>query len=144
MTREFRCKAFTFFQESVAGAFAAGTFLLLFLGLLLMISDVGSSTACVVDIGDQKVSISCVEEGVSLPHTRIQMNYGGRDVTRFLLWLLLRNGFPHKSCSMDDTRDLLVLTALKETLCHLRPVLLSTFLNVYSHRSTIGPHYRLL
>ena len=80
-----------------------------------------------VDIGDQKVSISCVEEGVSLPHTRIQMHYGSRDITRLLLWLLLRNGFPHKSCSMDDTRDLLVLTSLKETLCHFRPVRSNSF-----------------
>lgn len=75
-----------------------------------------------VDIGDQKVSVSCVEEGVSLPHTRIHMSYGGRDITRFLLWLLLRNGFPHKAASMDDMRDYLMLTNLKETICHLTPV----------------------
>lgn len=29
------------------------------------------SYACVVDIGDQKISISCVEEGVSIPETKV-------------------------------------------------------------------------
>ena len=38
--------------------------------------------ACVVDVGDQKTSISCVEDGISHPETRIHLNYGGADITQ--------------------------------------------------------------
>ena len=52
----------------------------------------GLAAACVVDVGesitqcltihdqpcsgDQKVSVSCVEDGVSQPNTRLQLGYG--------------------------------------------------------------------
>ena len=69
----------------------------------------GLGVACVVDVGDQvghleclnwnyqtvlqKTSISCVEDGVSLPSSRIQLGYGGSDVTQLLhylsRWLLI-------------------------------------------------------
>jgi actin-related protein len=35
-----------------------------------------------VDVGDQKTSISCVEDGISHPATRVHLNYGGADVTQ--------------------------------------------------------------
>lgn len=38
--------------------------------------------ACVVDMGDQKTSISCVEDGISHPETRIHLDYGGADITQ--------------------------------------------------------------
>ena len=31
------------------------------------------------DSGDQKVSVSCVEDGVSQPNTRLQLGYGDND-----------------------------------------------------------------
>jgi actin-related protein 8 len=46
-------KAVLIYQESVCATFGSG----------LM-------SACVVDIGDQKTSISCVDEGLCLPNTR--------------------------------------------------------------------------
>jgi actin-related protein 8 len=36
----------------------------------------------VVDVGDQKTSISCVEDGISHPETRIHLDYGGGDITQ--------------------------------------------------------------
>jgi len=42
----------------------------------------GLSSACVVDLGDQKTSLSCVEDGISAPLTRIHMDCGGADVTQ--------------------------------------------------------------
>ena len=33
----------------------------------------GVGSACVVDVGDQKTSISCVEDGLSQPATRLVM-----------------------------------------------------------------------
>ena len=61
----------------------------------------GLGVACVVDVGDQvchseefgeshtlqKTSISCVEDGVSLPNSRIQLGYGGSDITQLLHYL---------------------------------------------------------
>lgn len=31
----------------------------------------GLGYACVVDVGDQKTSVSCVEDGISHPNTRV-------------------------------------------------------------------------
>ncbi|PRP82290.1 hypothetical protein PROFUN_10362, partial [Planoprotostelium fungivorum] len=57
----------------------------------------GVPTACVVDIGHQTTSISCVDEGLATPGSRIYMNYGGDNITRKLLWHLKhseRHPFP--------------------------------------------------
>lgn len=35
------------------------------------------SQACVVDIGHQKINVSCVDEGLILPNTTIKKNFGG-------------------------------------------------------------------
>lgn len=35
-----------------------------------------------VDVGDQKTSISCVEDGISHSETRIHLDYGGGDITQ--------------------------------------------------------------
>jgi len=47
----------------------------------------GLASACVVDVGDQKTSVSCVEDGVSLPSSRIQLGYGGSDITQLLYYM---------------------------------------------------------
>lgn len=33
----------------------------------------GLGYACVVDVGDQKTSVSCVEDGISHPSTRVRL-----------------------------------------------------------------------
>ena len=38
--------------------------------------------ACVIDVGDQKASISCVEDGISHPDTRIHLDFGGSDISQ--------------------------------------------------------------
>lgn len=35
----------------------------------------GLSTALVVDVGDQKISVSCVEDGISIPQSRVKLTY---------------------------------------------------------------------
>jgi actin-related protein 8 len=42
------------------------------------------STACVVDIGYQKINVACVEEGVIVPNTLFRKNYGGEDLDMVL------------------------------------------------------------
>ena len=37
---------------------------------------VGLPTACVVDLGFQKTSVACVDEGISLPDVRIKLPIG--------------------------------------------------------------------
>ncbi|XP_065066274.1 actin-related protein 8-like [Rhopilema esculentum] len=79
----------------------------------------GLPSACVVDVGDQKTSICCVEDGISLPNSRIKLNYGGSDITRCFNWLLQRISFPYKECDINDKLDIYLLQDLKETFCHL-------------------------
>uniref|UniRef100_A0A671YWC3 Actin related protein 8 n=1 Tax=Sparus aurata TaxID=8175 RepID=A0A671YWC3_SPAAU len=82
----------------------------------------GLSSACVVDVGDQKTSLSCVEDGVSHRNSRLCLAYGGSDVTRTLFWLLQRAGFPYRDCQLSSRLDCQLLQHLKETFCHLDQV----------------------
>ena len=79
-------------QDHVAATFGAGlgtdsflisiTFLILLSEIHLLIAIFIKGYACVVDVGDQKTTISCVEDGISHPNTRIQLSYGGSDITQ--------------------------------------------------------------
>ncbi|KAI0239859.1 Actin-related protein 8 [Lamellibrachia satsuma] len=86
----------------------------------------GISSACVVDIGDQKTSVCCVEDGLSQKNTRVCMEYGGCDISRCFHWLITRAGFPYKHCNITDRMDALLLQELKETYCHLDQDLVGT------------------
>ena len=55
----------------------------------------GWSACTVVDIGAQKTSISCVENGLSLPYSRIFLPCGGDDITILLSYLLKSINFPN-------------------------------------------------
>uniref|UniRef100_A0A665U5B2 Actin-related protein 8 n=1 Tax=Echeneis naucrates TaxID=173247 RepID=A0A665U5B2_ECHNA len=79
----------------------------------------GLSSACVVDVGDQKTSLCCVEDGVSHRNSRLCLAYGGSDVTRTFFWLLQRAGFPYRDCQLSSRLDCQLLQHLKETFCHL-------------------------
>ncbi|CAB1336268.1 unnamed protein product [Coregonus sp. 'balchen'] len=65
----------------------------------------GLFSACVVDVGDQKTSLCCVEDGVSHRNSRLCLAYGGADVTRCFFWLLQRAGFPYRECQLSN-RDI--------------------------------------
>ncbi|KAL6119946.1 actr8 [Pungitius sinensis] len=79
----------------------------------------GLSSACVVDVGDQKSSLCCVEDGVSHRNSRLCLAYGGSDVTRTFFWLLQRAGFPYRDCQLSSRLNCQLLQHLKETFCHL-------------------------
>ncbi|KAH0630123.1 hypothetical protein JD844_012771 [Phrynosoma platyrhinos] len=79
----------------------------------------GLGSACVVDVGDQKTSVCCVEDGVSHRNTRLCLAYGGSDVSRCFYWLMQRAGFPYRDCHLSKKTDCLLLQHLKETFCHL-------------------------
>ncbi|KAK0076012.1 hypothetical protein PV325_006017 [Microctonus aethiopoides] len=91
-----------FLQDHVAATFGAG------LGY-----------ACVVDVGDQKTSVSCVEDGISHRNTRVRMDYGGGDITQTFFWLLQKCAFPYKACDPSNKLDALLLEQLKKDFCHV-------------------------
>jgi len=49
---------------------------------------IGRQTACVVNIGHSKTSVSCVDEGDIIPGTSFHMNFGGDNITELLYELL--------------------------------------------------------
>ncbi|GAA5890149.1 hypothetical protein JCM6882_009242 [Rhodosporidiobolus microsporus] len=86
-------------QESVCATFGAGV-----------------ASACVIDIGAKTSTITCVEEGLVLPETRMVLDFGGDDITAFLLTLLLRINFPYKEADLTKWYDWVVIEDLKERL----------------------------
>ncbi|SPO30652.1 related to ARP8 - Actin-related protein [Ustilago trichophora] len=92
-------------QESVCATFGAGL-----------------SSGCVVDLGAEKISISCVEEGLILPETRIQLSYGGTHLTHFLAELFLRAKFPYRELDYHGSiADKMLIDELKRKLITLNP-----------------------
>ncbi|XP_055716979.1 actin-related protein 8 [Phlebotomus papatasi] len=79
----------------------------------------GLGYACVVDVGDQKTSVSCVEDAISHPNTRVRLEYGGGDVTQTFYWLLQKCAFPYKTCKDILPQDAVLLKKLKEDFCHV-------------------------
>eukprot|EP01134_Creolimax_fragrantissima_P008119 CFRG8119T1 len=91
-------------QESVCAMFGAGL-----------------SHACVVDVGASKLSVCCVEEGMSIPETRVTLRYGGDDITRELHTRLGNVSFPYKNCDLTNTLDWNLMCEFKEKHCHVVP-----------------------
>ncbi|KAJ6515082.1 hypothetical protein C8R47DRAFT_1089959 [Mycena vitilis] len=89
-------------QESLAATYGAGL-----------------SSACVVDIGAVKTSVACVDEGLIIPDTRLNLNMGGDDITEFLQVLLQRIHFPYRDINLARSYDWSVMDDLKARLCTL-------------------------
>ncbi|EFN89058.1 actin-related protein 8 isoform X1 [Harpegnathos saltator] len=79
----------------------------------------GLSYACVVDVGAQKTSVSCVDDAISHKDTRVRMDYGGGDITQAFYWLLQKSAFPYKLCDPTNKSDATLLNQLKEDSCHV-------------------------
>lgn len=79
----------------------------------------GMSSACVVDVGAQETSVTCVEEGVVNSDTRITLNYGGDDITIALKALLERSSFPYRDLNLARPQDWIMLDELKMRICTL-------------------------
>jgi len=43
------------------------------------------SSACVLDIGHEKISVCCVDEGVIIPKTLVRKNFGSKDISKILI-----------------------------------------------------------
>ncbi|CAH2352454.1 actin-like protein Arp8p [[Candida] railenensis] len=75
-------------QEAVAATFGAG-----------------AQSACVVDVGSQTTTISCVDEGLIINDSRITLNFGGDNITETFIKLLLESSFPYKGIDLSGHND---------------------------------------
>lgn len=74
----------------------------------------GLLTGVVVDSGDGVTHIIPVFEGFSLPHLTRRLDVAGRDVTRYLIKLLLLRGY-----AFNRTADFETVRQIKEKLCYV-------------------------
>ncbi|KAI6092558.1 actin-related protein, ARP8 class [Hypoxylon rubiginosum] len=89
-----------FIQESMAATFGAGY-----------------TQACVVDVGAQKTSIACVEDGLCVEDSRINLKYGGYDVTETFIKMMLYDNFPYQDINLRRRYDFLLAEELKIKYC---------------------------
>jgi actin-related protein 8 len=97
---EFGFARVSFFQESLAASFGAGY-----------------TTTCIVDIGAQKTSICCVEEGMCIENSRVNLKYGGQDVTETFVKMMLFDHFPYADINLKRRYDYLLAEELKQRFC---------------------------
>lgn len=71
-------------------------------------------TGVVVDSGDGVTHVVPVYDGFSLPHLTQRVNVAGRDVTRYLIKLLLLRGY-----AFNRTADFETVRMIKEKYCYV-------------------------
>ncbi|CAK8680015.1 actin-related protein 2 [Clavelina lepadiformis] len=74
----------------------------------------GLLTGIVVDIGDGVSHICPVYEGFSLPHLTRRLDVAGRNITRYLIKLLLLRGYV-----FNQSADFETVRMMKEKLCYI-------------------------
>jgi actin-related protein 8 len=99
-TTWFQFNRVCFMQESLAATFGAGY-----------------TQACVVDVGAQKTSISCVEDGAVVEDSRVNLKYGGHDVTETFVKMMLHDRLPYRDMNLHRRYDWLLAEELKIRHC---------------------------
>lgn len=102
LLRDFGFQRVCFIQESLAATFGAGY-----------------SSSCIVDVGAQKTSICCVEEGMCLEGSRVNLKYGGEDITETFIKMMLFDHFNYADMNLNRRYDYLLAEELKQKFCTL-------------------------
>jgi actin-related protein 8 len=97
LMREFSFKRVCFIQESLAASFGNN-----------------QTITCMVDVGAQKTSICCVEDGMCIEDSRMNLKYGGWDITELFVKMMLADQFPYTDINLKRRYDLLLAEELKE------------------------------
>lgn len=79
----------------------------------------GYGIACVVDIGAQKTSICCVDEGMCNEESRVNLKMGGSDVTETFIKMMLYGHFPYADMNLKRRYDWLLAEELKQKFCSM-------------------------
>eukprot|EP00730_Choanoeca_flexa_P016074 TRINITY_DN7525_c0_g1_i1.p1 TRINITY_DN7525_c0_g1~~TRINITY_DN7525_c0_g1_i1.p1 ORF type:complete len:395 (+),score=107.49 TRINITY_DN7525_c0_g1_i1:89-1273(+) len=74
----------------------------------------GLMTGVVIDSGDGVTHIIPVYEGFALPHLTRRLNVAGRDITRYMIKLLLLRGY-----AFNASADFETIRMMKEKLCYV-------------------------
>ncbi|KAI1265106.1 hypothetical protein F5Y18DRAFT_387257 [Xylariaceae sp. FL1019] len=114
-----------FMQESMAAAFGAGY-----------------TQACVVDVGAQKTSIACVEDGLCIEDSRINLKYGGYDVTDTFIKMMLYDNFPYQEMNLRRRYDFLLAEELKIKHCTMSQAEISVQQYNFHLRAPNQPTYK--
>ncbi|KAI1633307.1 putative chromatin remodeling complex subunit [Biscogniauxia mediterranea] len=114
-----------FIQESMAATFGAGY-----------------TQACVVDVGAQKTSIACVEDGLCIEDSRINLKYGGYDVTETFIKMMLYDNFPYQDINLRRRYDFLLAEELKIKHCTMSQADISVQLYQFHLRAPNQPTYK--
>jgi actin-related protein 8 len=89
-----------FIQESMAATFGAGY-----------------TQACVVDVGAEKTSITCVDDGLCIEDSRVNLKFGGYDITETFIKMMLYDNFPYQEMNLRRRYDFLLAEELKIKHC---------------------------
>jgi actin-related protein 8 len=123
--KSFQFKQVAFIQESLAATYGAGY-----------------TSACIVDIGAQKTSICCVEDGMCIEDSRINLKYGGYDVTETFLKMMLYDHFPYADINLKRRYDFLLAEELKISFCTMNQADISVQLYNFHLRAPNTPTHK--
>ena len=112
----------SFIQESMAATFGAGY-----------------TQACVVDVGAEKTSVTCVEDGLVAEDSRINLKYGGSDITDTFVKMMLYDNFPYQDMNLRRRYDWLLAEELKMKHCTMAQADISVQLSQFHVRAPNQP-----
>jgi actin-related protein 8 len=123
--REYGFKRICFIQETLAASFGAGY-----------------TNACIVDVGAQKTSICCVEDGMCMEDSRVNLKYGGNDVTDTFIRMMLHDHFPYADINLRRRYDFLLAEELKTKYCTMNQAEISVQLYDFHLRAPNQPTHK--